>query len=43
MGNEGTSAGQLLKQANRFKREGQLDEAIASSKLQRRIESNFSH
>jgi len=29
MGNEGINAGQLLKQANRFKREGRLDEAIA--------------
>ena len=29
MGNEGTSASQLLKQANKLKREGRLDEAIA--------------
>ncbi len=33
MGNEGMSAGQLLKQANQLKREGSLDEAIASSLL----------
>ncbi|WP_293063366.1 hypothetical protein [Okeania sp. SIO2B3] len=29
MGNEGMSAGQLLKQANQLKRAGRLDEAIA--------------
>ncbi len=28
MGNEGMSAGQLLKQANKLKRVGRLDEAI---------------
>ena len=43
MSNQSMNVGQLLKQANQLKRVGKLDKAIASSKLQRRIESNFSH
>ena len=34
MGNEGMSAGHLLKQANQLKRAGRLDEAIAGVGLQ---------
>ncbi len=41
MGNKGMSAGQLLKQANRLKREGRLDEAIALYHQAIKINPNF--
>ncbi|GGA56387.1 protein arginine N-methyltransferase [Okeania sp. KiyG1] len=41
MGNEGTSAGQFLKQANQLKRAGRLDEAIALYHQAIEINPNF--
>ncbi|MDY7005641.1 MAG: tetratricopeptide repeat protein [Cyanobacteriota bacterium] len=41
MGNEGMSAGQLLKQANQLKRVGRLDEAIALYHQVIEINPNF--